>query len=238
MSRLILVRHGQARAFEEDSDRLTEKGMEQALRLGQYFVSRRLQFDEIYCGTLERQKRTLLLISNAYRDARLQWPSMRLLPGWNEYDSVGVLRHLQPALAARDAGFAQLAEAAREHRKTAEANRHFQPMFETLLQQWITGTLEHADVESWTAFRGRVETALRRIVTSEGPSRTVLVVSSGGPIATAVQTVLEAPPRMALELNWRMRNASITEFLFTKGRVTLDSFNAVPHLEQDYVTYR
>lgn len=238
MSRLILVRHGQARAFEDDSDRLSEKGMEQALRLGQYFAARGMRFDEIYAGTLERQKRTLLLLSNAYRDARMNWPSMRLSPAWNEYDSVGVLRHLQPMLAGRDAAFAQLVEAAKEHRKTAEANRYFQPMFEKLLQHWIAGDVEHAEVESWTAFRGRVETALRRILTAEGPSRTVLVVSSGGPIATVVQTVLEAPPRMALELNWRMRNASITELLFTKGRVTLDLFNAAPHLDGEWVTYR
>ncbi|MBL8176531.1 MAG: histidine phosphatase family protein [Bryobacterales bacterium] len=238
MSRLILVRHGQARAFEQDSDRLTERGMEQALRLGQYFAARGMRFDEVYSGTLERQKRTLLLISNAYRDARLPWPTIRLIPGWNEYDSAGVLRHLQPALAARDPAFAQLVHAAAAHRQTPDANRHFQPMFETLLNRWIAGGLEHPDVETWTSFRARVETALRRILNAEGPSRNVLVVTSGGPIATAVQTVLEAPPRMALELNWRMRNASITEFLFTKGRVTLDLFNAAPHLEQDFVTYR
>ena len=238
MSRLILVRHGQARAFEDDSDRLTERGMEQALKVGQYFASRRIRFDEVYSGTLERQKRTLLLVSNAYRDARLDWPTIRLIPGWNEYDSVGVLRHLRPLLAARDAGFAELVRAAEEHRQTAEANRYFQPMFEQLLQQWIAGGLEHPAVESWATFRGRVETALRRVLTAEGPSRTVLIVSSGGPIATVVQTVLEAPPRMALELNWRMRNASITEFLFTRGRVTLDQFNAVPHLEPELVTYR
>ncbi|MFN7936991.1 MAG: histidine phosphatase family protein [Bryobacteraceae bacterium] len=238
MSRLILVRHGQARAFEEDSDRLTERGMEQALKVGQYFASRRMVFDEVYSGTLERQKRTLLLVSNAYRDARLDWPAIRLIPGWNEYDSGGVLRHLRPMLAGRDAGFAELVRAAEEHRLSDDANRYFQPMFEKLLQHWIAGDLEHPAVESWATFRGRVETALRRVLTAEGPSRTVLIVSSGGPIATAVQTVLEAPPRMALELNWRMRNASITEFLFTRGRVTLDQFNGVPHLGPEFVTYR
>ena len=238
MSRLILVRHGQARAFEDDSDRLTEAGMEQALKLGQYFAARRLEFNEVYCGNMERQKRTMLLISNAYRDARIAWPSMRVVPGWNEYDSLSILKHLQPLLAARDQRFSELVDEANHNKRSPSANRHFQPMFEMLLQQWIAGSLEHAEVESWAAFRGRVETALRRILSSEGPSRTVLVVSSGGPIAAAVQCVLEAPPRMALELNWRMRNASITELLFTKGRVTLDLFNSVPHLDPDAVTYR
>src|SRR6266705_2163171 len=42
---------------------------------------------------------------------------------------------------------------------------------------------------------------------------------------------LAAPDRTALELHWRLRNASLTEFAFTRDRFTLDSFNAVPHLD-------
>lgn len=238
MSRLTLVRHGQARAFEDDSDRLSEAGIEQALSLGQYFVSQRIEFQEVYSGSLERQKRTMLLISNAYRDARMPWPSMRMLPGWNEYDAPGVLTHLAPLLAARNSQFAALLEASNGQRHTADANRYFQRMFEPLLSAWMKGEVEHPEVESWVAFRARVESALRRILAAEGESRNILVVSSGGPIATAVQVLLESPPRMALELNWRMRNASITEFLFTQGRVTMDLFNSTGHLDRTKVTYR
>jgi hypothetical protein len=51
-----------------------------------------------------------------------------------------------------------------------------------------------------------------------------------------VQTVLKAPENMAIELNWRIRNCSLTEFLFTRGRTSLDVFNATPHLSD--VTFR
>jgi len=34
-----------------------------------------------------------------------------------------------------------------------------------------------------------------------------------------------------LELHWRLRNGSLTEFAFTRDRFTLDSFNTVPHLD-------
>ena len=57
------------------------------------------------------------------------------------------------------------------------------------------------------------------------------VFTSGGVIGTAVRLALDAPDRMALEVNWRVRNCSLTEFVFTKDRFTLDSFNALPHLE-------
>ena len=51
-----------------------------------------------------------------------------------------------------------------------------------------------------------------------------------------MQTVLRAPEPMAIELNWRIRNCSLTEFLFSGDRVSLDAFNATPHLGE--VTYR
>jgi hypothetical protein len=51
-----------------------------------------------------------------------------------------------------------------------------------------------------------------------------------------VQTVLQAPEAMAIEVNWRIRNCSLTEFLFTHDRISLDAFNATPHLKE--VTFR
>jgi hypothetical protein len=54
-----------------------------------------------------------------------------------------------------------------------------------------------------------------------------------------VQNVLNAPERSALEINWRVRNCSLTEFTFSRDRVSLDSFNAIPHLDDPALqTYR
>ena len=57
------------------------------------------------------------------------------------------------------------------------------------------------------------------------------VFTSGGFIGSAVQLALAAPDRTALELHWRLRNGSLTEFAFTRERFSLDSFNTVPHLD-------
>jgi len=59
----------------------------------------------------------------------------------------------------------------------------------------------------------------------------VALFTSGGFIGTSVRLALDTPDPMALEVNWRVRNCSLTEFVFTKDRFTLDSFNALPHLE-------
>ena len=65
------------------------------------------------------------------------------------------------------------------------------------------------------------------------------VFTSGGVIGLAVQNVLNAPERSALEINWRVRNCSLTEFTFSRDRISLDSFNAIPHLDDPALqTYR
>lgn len=220
MSRLILVRHAQARPFEQDSDRLSDHGLLQARKLAAWLAKP----DVAISGSMERHRQTIAPIAVEYaEDTR-----------WNEYDAIGVQTHLAPMLAARDATFAAAWRAFAADR----SNRTFQPMFERLMQAYIAGEVVSAEVEPWSAFARRVRDALREIVAAPGSGRAVLVVTSGGPIALAAQTVLGAPAAKAIELNWRIRNTSVTEFLFSKGRISLDSFNATPHLAPDEVTFR
>ncbi len=226
MSRLLLVRHGQARAFDKHADKLTPMGETQARALGAW-LGDTIPF-ELNCGTLLRQQETAALLrpgQTVVVDAR-----------WNEYDAIGLMDHGAPALAAADTTFAALLDTANANRHLPDANRYFQPMFEALLHRWIDGEIAPDAVEPWEAFLTRASAVLDATL-SRG-KRDVLVVSSGGVIAAVVQRVLQAPPRMALELNWRMRNTSVTELLFTKGRVSLDSFNSTPHLTRDQITYR
>ena len=56
-----------------------------------------------------------------------------------------------------------------------------------------------------------------------GQGRRVALFTSGGFIGCAAQWALAAPDRTALELNWRIRNCSLTEFVFTRDRFTLDA---------------
>lgn len=229
MSRLVLVRHAQATAFDADSDRLSELGLRQSARLADYWSQQGVVFDRIVTGTLKRHQETAAVLAGRERtvDAR-----------WDEFDSEGLLARLAPMLAARDAAFRQALERFHESRRGPEANRNFQAMFEALATRWAAGELAAPEVETWPAFQQRVREALEQVLGTGGRGRSILVVTSAGPIATVVQTILQAPAAVALELAWRMRNASITEVLFSRGRISLDCFNATPHLEPGTVTYR
>ena len=105
---------------------------------------------------------------------------------------------------------------------------NFQRMFESLLLYWQGLPAGAAGFEGWPEFRERVERAIGQIVEVPGSGRRVVVFTSGGFIGNVSRPPWRARPDL-LELAWRLRNASLTEFLFTQNRFTLDSFNAVPH---------
>lgn len=208
MSTLVLVRHAQAKPFEKDSDRLSAIGEQQAIALGEFWKARNIHFDEVYSGTLRRHTRTAELAGFAEFAPK---------PEFNEYDATGILRagHVEP---------------------NVKVNRELQNLFEAAMPQWMAGTLQSPGLETWPAFRERVQRGFRSIVEADRPSRRVVVFTSAGPIGVAVQTVVGAKEPMAMELNWRIRNCSLTEFIFTRSRISLDTFNATPHLEE--VTFR
>jgi broad specificity phosphatase PhoE len=160
--------------------------------------------------------------------------------GLDEYDLKGFIEHLAPALANLDPHFAKLIDASK-HASTEphERLRSFQLMFGKLLLYWQSERTHLANVESWTQFRQRVESSIREIQRNALQGCRVAIVTSGGFIGTATQTVLGSPDRIALELNWRVLNSSLTEFVFDQDRMTLDRFNAVPHLpDRALWTYR
>jgi broad specificity phosphatase PhoE len=208
MSTLVLVRHAQATVFEKDSDRLSAAGEQQAIALGEFWKARNIQFDEVYSGTLRRHTHTAGLAG---------FHQFASQPEFNEYDAGGIVR-------------------ASGHDGVVKDNRELQKLFETSMPRWMAGTLEAPGLETWQSFRERVQRGFREIVKADRPSRRVVVFTSAGPIGVAVQTVLGAQEPVAMELNWRIRNCSLTEFVFTRDRVSLDTFNATPHLAE--VTFR
>ncbi len=238
MSVLTLIRHGQASFFSDHYDQLSALGEQQSRALGEYWSRRGIVFDTVYTGPRERQQRSAELAVAAFRRNGKSCPEPVVFADLDEYDLKGLLRILAPELARQNADFARLAE--RYLRNDGEERmRSFQPMFEMLLQHWQSGTPDCAGLETWSAFRARVHRAIRQLQERAVSGGRVALFTSGGFIGSAAQLALAAPDRTALELMWRLRNGSITEFAITRDRFTLDSFNAIPHLEDPALwTYR
>lgn len=225
MGTLYLVRHGQASFGAADYDQLSELGARQARRLGQYWRQQRgdaLAFDAVLTGTLRRQRQTWQGIAEGAALAgvpHLEWP------GLNEYDSHAVIAAIHPAPLARP--------------DTPELYRQHFRLLREGLAAWMRGDVQPVGMPSYHDFVAGVMGALDHV--RAHCSGDVLLVSSGGPIATAVAHILEAPPATSIELNLRIRNTALTEFVFTPKRHQLLTYNTLPHLDapqyRDWVTF-
>ena len=229
MSVLTLVRHGQASFDSDDYDQLSDLGKQQARLLGKHWADQRLCIDRVYTGPRVRQKQTAELAGNDYQQAGFVWPQPILLQDLDEYDLNGLFKCFAPRLAAQNSDFAQLQEEFRCSVGQQNRLRDFQKMFELLLHHWQIAEPTD-DVESWPAFRGRVERVIRHVQEQSEQGCRAVIFSSGGFIGGVVQHALNVSNQTALDLNWRIRNSSLTEFLFTRDRFSLDSFNMIPHL--------
>lgn len=239
MSQLTLVRHGQAAFLSDDYDRLSSIGEAQARQLGAFWRTRGMTFDGIYTGPRRRQINTAKYVGEIYGETGLAWPEPVVIEELDEYDGDGILREILPALAANDAALKSLVDNFERASEPTERYKHFQKMFEAATIHWVRGATASSSVESWRGFHDRVHRGMKRIVDGVTGGQRIAVFTSGGPISIMAQLAMKAPEEMAIELNWRVRNCSLTEIVFTKDRLTLDSFNGIPHLDDPALwTYR
>jgi broad specificity phosphatase PhoE len=230
MSVLVLARHGQASFLQSDYDKLSALGEVQSRMVGSFWAEHGTRFDEVLTGPRIRQIRTAELAAESYAATGRSLPEVRVVPEFDEYDSGGVVATLLPRIIAADKQVAALAEQYERSKGTPEEYRGFQRMFEVIMKAWVHGEIDAPELVSWQEFNTGVLRALSQIVDQNASGRRVAVFTSGGPISVSVELALGLSDEKALEINWALRNGSLTEFLFTKDRFTLDSFNGLPHM--------
>jgi broad specificity phosphatase PhoE len=240
MSILTVVRHGQASFFSDDYDKLSELGEEQSRVLGRFWIEQGVAFDEVYSGSLKRQIRTAECAGEPFLEAGLDWPEVQIFDGLNEYPADGVMGILLPELCAKHVEFQRLSDEYDNAVEPTVKYKTFHRLLEAVMDKWVHMEYESEDLATWEEWSGDVRDVLQTIMAKAGTGRNVAVFTSGGPIGVSVQTALEAPEIQAAKLNWRVRNASVTEFTFSGGRIALDFFNATPHFANtpDLLTYR
>lgn len=225
--------------FAEDYDKLSSLGEEQSRLLGRFWKNRATNFDEIYVGPRKRQIRTGEIALEHLAAENGSMPEMIVIEEFDEYDGDGIIEELVPIAASQDERIGKLVGEYEQNLGSRERFRYFQRMFESVTKLWVEGQIHSDKVESWRSFHDRVRRGYRRVMSNEGRNRRIALFTSGGPISVAVQLATRAPEQTAIELNWRLRNCSLTEIVFSKERFSLDSFNSIPHLEDPAMwTYR
>jgi len=222
MGVVLLVRHGQASFAADDYDVLSETGWAQGRLLGSWLAERDVTPTAIVHGELRRQRDTgVAMIEGAGWDVE-----MDVDPGWDEFD----FDFLRAGKAYPDVDVSD--------------RRAFQRLFEHATTRWTAGETG-GFTESYADFGTRVRAALDRATAGAGPGGTVVVVSSGGPIAVSCSALMDPEaedPAVAGRLWHRFNtvivNSSVSRVVVGATGARLLTFNEHPHLEADHLTYR
>jgi hypothetical protein len=193
----------------------------------------------VYTGTLRRHTETVQGMAEGHcgtaegHGAAGEWPRAERVPALDEYNPeaivaafTGVLPTRDPAAAARDS--VNVGDSVNVL-DSVTMRDHFRLLKKALLA-WAEEGSQPVGMPAWQIFQ---DGAVAAVVEARQrfASGNVLVVSSGGPIAAIVADSLMAPPRIAIELNLRLRNSSVSEFASSPRRHQLHTFNSLPHLD-------
>jgi broad specificity phosphatase PhoE len=214
MPKTYLLRHGQASFGAANYDKLSPLGHVQAARVGEYLRERGIRISAALCGTLVRHEETFAGVCKGldYTPAVTSWA------GLNEYDSHALIA----AIRSEPLVFDGTSESYKEHFR----------ILKTAIAAWMNRETTPRGMPSHAEFLEGVMSALTHIREKHAQADDcVLVVSSGGPISSAVAAILQAPALSSIELNLRIANASLTELAHTPKRHMLVGFNAVAQFD-------
>lgn len=215
MSRIYLVRHGQASFGSHDYDRLTPAGVRQCEQLARHWQAIGRNVDLVFSGTLRRQRESAEAFARAAARSSADAPIVRPIPGFEEYDHDALLA----AHARRPASAAEQEDRRDFHRRLAAS-----------LGAWTEGTL--AGVETYAAFRDRCAGALGRLLAEIGRGRQAILFGSAGSLAAAMQPALGVGDAELMRLKLNFHNTGVSSLLFDGETVTIECLNSIAHLEQ------
>lgn len=229
MSTLLLIRHGQASLGAADYDVLSPLGEHQARRLGDHLAGMIGPPDVIVSGPRRRQRDTASLLVAAARARGAAFPDPTERAEFDEYPALAIMQQHLQRLAAEDAELTthverltRAVQGSREHRSA------FEGAFQRMMQHWHEERVSDPEIESSLAFQDRVRRGLVELLAPRG--RTVLVVSSAGPVGVGLGLGLDLDPWSALRASFVVHNSAITELRSRGGAPMLTVFNALPHL--------
>ena len=259
MSKLLLIRHGQASFAEQDYDKLSIKGTQQAEILGEHWqalashkssLANRIQY---YSGSLLRHEQTAEHFLNGLCKQKLKGNSnanqshhsIITHAGFNELDHVDVLscynknwQNFQAMCASVKQTHSQ--NSASKSVDKNEEMRVFQQEFIAALKRWVESDFDDEYQESWSQFKQRCITSLQDIIvqieanqsTDDNTDRKDLVIfTSGGVIGVIVGHILQLSDQQSLQISQQLVNSSVTKIVSTKDGFKLNYLNNYSHLE-------
>ena len=225
MSKIFFIRHGQASFGSDDYDRLSDLGREQAGLLGAYWDDRKIGFDAVYSGSLQRQVQTAEIVT-ATVNKSTPMPAIEVLAEFDEYDSTGLFMTVVEDMVEENPALSD------DLPRILSDPKDFQRLFEEMVNRWVSGRHRRPMAETWEKFTRRVRSGVERVMETCGSGKRVAVFSSAGALSAVMQKALGLSDRQTVAVSWSVYNSSVSVFHYSAAkRFSLSSFNSVAHLE-------
>ena len=266
MTVIYLVRHGQASFAEQDYDKLSMKGEEQAKILGRYWRELESlqespkQGIQFYSGSLLRHEQTAENFLSKYLKDNTQANSANnsliTHSGFNELDHVDILgcfnenwRSFQSMCSSQ----MTLDNQNNNNRKDNNAVGTFQKAFIEAINRWISGENDNDYKESWPQFKSRCIASLHEVLAQNtahqkstainaqtSQKRALIIFTSGGVIGVIIGHILGLSDQKSLQISQQLINSSVTKIIATTDGLKLNYLNNYSHLElsgKDWLSY-
>jgi len=255
MTAIYLIRHGQASFAEQDYDKLSVKGIEQANILGQYWhkvVSSKINVNlstQYYSGSLLRHEQTAEHFFNGLSKSQVNTnpanDGVITHAGFNELDHVDILSRYNENWRSFQAMCSSVKRSGNNQSlDKTEMMRSFQQEFIQAMKRWISGDFDDYK-ESWPQFKQRCINSLQEAVTQindNEPSnkKDLVIFTSGGVIGVIVGHILGLDNQQSLQVSQQLVNSSVTKVIATNDGFKLNYLNNYSHLElvgQEWLSY-
>lgn len=236
MSKLFLFRHAQASFLADNYDQLSAHGEKQSEELGKYLVKKKIRFDKVFVGPLSRQKKTFEIVAEVFSKNKLAIPQPIFINELKEHSGIEAMRFAFPRLKESVPYVKELLDAIVENPSLKKRNMLL--AFQFFMEKWSEDKIDVPEVETWQTFRKNVRSGLFQILENTGKGEIIGAFTSGGTISSIVGEALGIKDETKIvAMNFLVRNTSFTSFLFSKNKFNLLSFNELPHLEKEMITF-
>ena len=236
MSKLYFFRHAQASYGAANYDQLSPKGEKQAEELGKYLIEKDFRFDKIFVGPLVRQQHTYDIVKRIFNEKNRAIPDALVLQELKEHEGTKGIRKALPELVKTVAQVQKWYAEIKE--KPHLMKRNSLLSFQYFMDEWVEGNIHVEGIESWSDFRKNVKKSLKTILENTGKGETIGVFTSGGTISSiAADSLKMNEEKRVAAMNFSIRNTSFSTFFYSKKQFNLLSFNELPHLSDEMVTF-
>ena len=211
---------------------MSKKGVKQSIALGKKLLKNNISFDQTIIGPLNRHQQTFDGIKKGYGDDLV---NPVIIDEFAENQLMEIASHFIPKMLNTDKNIKEIFNSVPFWKR----KRKFLEYFNIIAKKWIYNELDlsEKDFESYDDFRKRVVEAKNKVSTLMTEGSNTMVVSSGGAITGVYAECHPLSVDEIMNLNFKIKNASITLFKKKNDTFTLDSFNRslIPGYLETYI---